>query len=391
MPAITIVSSEFPPGPGGIGNHAFHLASQLHMNGWEVRVISPQDYASNEEIERFNQSRPFRITKLTSGRGRSREIVSRFRILIKEIQRGHVDILLASGMSAVLLASLAALIFGLRLVAIGHGKEFGVQGSIQRTILRWAFQQADAIICVSYFTQALIEKMGLKPRVSKVIQNGADHERFQILTEDSRRTYLQKFGLGYRPILLTVGSVTDRKGQEIVIRALPEILKEFPDTHYLMAGLPFEQRKLEALSRELGVEDHVHFLGSVGNDDLVGYLNCCDLFIMTSRSTADGDCEGFGIAVVESALCGKPAIVSANSGLIEAIIPGKTGIAVPEGDADATAQAVLCLLRDPGLRRAMGETAHAFSREQQTWETKGLEYDRFLRDHFFASSTPEIS
>lgn len=390
MPAIIIVSSEFPPGPGGIGNHAFHLASQLHMNGWEVRVISPQDYASNEEIERFNQSRPFRITKLASGRGRLREVVSRFRILSREIQGGRVDILLASGMSAVLLASLAARIFGLRLVVIGHGKEFGMQGLIQRTMLRWAYRRAEAIICVSYFTQALMQKMGLKPGISKVIQNGADHERFQVLSEELKRTYVQKFRLGYQPVLLTVGSVTDRKGQEIVIRALPEILKEFPDTHYLMAGLPFEKQKLEALSRELGVVDHVCFLGSVGNEDLVGYLNCCDLFVVTSRSTEDGDCEGFGIAVVEAALCGKPAVVSANSGLIEAIVPGKTGIAVPEGDADATAQAILSLLRDPGLRRAMGETAQTYSREQQTWQTKGLEYDRFLRDHFTVTS-PETS
>lgn len=390
MPAIVIVSSEFPPGPGGIGNHAFHLASQLHANGWDVRVISPQDYASNEEIERFNQIRPFPIAKLTSGNGRLHEFISRVRILSKEIQGGRADTLLASGMSAVLLASFVARIFGLRFVAVGHGKEFGIQGPIQRTILRWAFQQADAIICVSYFTQALMEKMGLQPRVSKVIQNGADHERFQILSEDVKRTFIQKFGLGYHPILLTVGSVTDRKGQEVVIRALPEVLKEFPDTHYLMAGLPFEQRKLEALSRELGVLDHVHFLGSVGNEDLVGYLNCCDLFVMTSRSTEDGDCEGFGIAVVEAALCGKPAIVSASSGLSEAIIPGKTGMAVAEGDPNAAAQAILSLLRDPSLRRAMGESAHAFSRDQQTWQTKGLEYDRFLRD-LVASASPEIS
>jgi phosphatidylinositol alpha-1,6-mannosyltransferase len=93
----------------------------------------------------------------------------------------------------------------------------------------------------------------------------------------------------------------------VVIRALPHILKVAPKTHYLMAGLPTLKHELTELARKLGVAEHVHFLGRVDADSLVKYLNCCDVFVMTSRLTKDGDCEGFGIAVVEAALCGKPA------------------------------------------------------------------------------------
>ena len=80
-------------------------------------------------------------------------------------------------------------------------------------------------------------------------------------------------------------------------------------------------------------------MGRVEEGDMVNWLNRCDLFVMTSRTLPDGDCEGFGIAVVEAALCGKPAVVSSQCGLIEAIEDGVTGIGVPEGDVVATANA----------------------------------------------------
>jgi phosphatidylinositol alpha-1,6-mannosyltransferase len=390
MLQILVLSSEFPPGPGGIGNHAFHLVQQLHGLGWKVRVVSPQDYASQAEIEHFNAHLPFSVETLSSGRGPLRETISRWRILAHQIRLHRPDLLLATGRSAVFLGALAKHLFGVRLVAVGHGTEFGARGFWNRNLVRWCYQQADAVIAVSQFTWELITKLGIRRRSGLVIQNGADHQRFDVLDDAAKDPYLRRLGLEESHILMTVGSVTERKGQEVVIRALPEILEEFPNTHYLMAGLPLEGPRLEALARSLGVKDHIHFLGRVSDPDLVGYLNCCDIFLMTSTFTRDGDCEGFGIAAVEAAMCGKPAIVTQGSGLSEAILDGKTGMAVPEGNPEAIAQAVLCLLRDPGLRQAMGAAAYSYSRTCQTWEQKGLEYDRFLRQ-LLAATVPLAS
>src|SRR5205823_4374587 len=100
----------------------------------------------------------------------------------------------------------------------------------------------------------------------------------------------------------------ERKGQDNVIRALPAILRRIPNAHYYMVGLPTLREPLEQLASEIGVCDNVHFVGRAETADVVRWLNACDLFVMTSRTTANGDCEGFGIAVVEAALCGKPAV-----------------------------------------------------------------------------------
>jgi phosphatidylinositol alpha-1,6-mannosyltransferase len=342
--------------------------------------MAPQDYATDEEVRDFNRHQPFPIIRFSSGGGWLRESLSRGRLLYRQIRARQPDLLLASGRSAVFLAAFAKRGFRLRLVAIGHGTEFGSRDFAYRSLMRLAYRQADAMIFVSRFTGELVRDMGLQPKIQAVIHNGADPEKFDVLSEDHKNVCLCKQAPGARHILLTVGSVTERKGQEVVVRALPEILKEFPDTHYVMAGMPLERQKLEAVAARLGVTDRIHFLGRVPEQDLAGILNSCDLFLMTSRFTANGDCEGFGIAAVEAAMCGKPAIVSGNSGLSEAILDGKTGFVVPQGDSGAAAQAVLRLLRDPGLRKAMGEAAYAYSRSQQTWERKGCEYDRVLRD-----------
>lgn len=379
MPKIILLSSEFPPGPGGIGSHAFHLAHQLYVRGWDIRVITPQDYAPQTEIERFNQAQPFSIHQVPSGRGWLREAFTRMRVLVRLVHEKGPSLLLASGRSAVFLAALAAPFLRLRLVAVGHGTEFGTPGLVQRAITCLAYSRASTLICVSHFTRGLAKKLGIRPDQIEVIQNGADAGRFQVLPVEVKQDFARKLGLQSSPNLLTVGSVTERKGQEVVIRAMPEILREFPSTRYYMAGLPQEQPRLERLALELGVAQSIRFLGRVSQEDLVGWYNCCDIFLMTSRTTHSGDSEGFGIAAVEAALCGKPAIVSSNSGLAEAVVDGHTGLLIPEGDAHAAAAAVLRLLKDPELYISLSEQARAHACATQAWESVGLKYDRFLR------------
>ncbi len=176
-----------------------------------------------------------------------------------------------------------------------------------------------------------------------------------------------------------MGNVTERKGHDIVVRALPEILRRQPNTHYLVAGLPTRGRELEELAESLGVKDHVRLLGRVEADRLVRLLNAADVFVMTSRRTADGDVEGYGIAAVEAALCGLPSVVSGGSGLAEAVRDGETGLVVPAEDAPATAGAILSLLENEAERRAMGERARRRASAEQTWERCAARYDEALR------------
>jgi phosphatidylinositol alpha-1,6-mannosyltransferase len=149
-----------------------------------------------------------------------------------------------------------------------------------------------------------------------------------------------------------------------------------------MAGLPQEQTKLEALAEQLGVSENIRFWGRVTQETLRKLYNACDIFVMTSRQLANGDFEGYGIAVIEAALCGKTAVVSDNSGLAEAVQDGVTGLLVPQNDPNRAAQAILKLVKDPELSQQLAHQAYHNAITEQTWEKVGNRYVNLLEKVF---------
>lgn len=377
-PRLLIFSTEFPPGPGGIGTHAYALALYFSKNEWSVRVLTPQDYVSDGEVRRFNASQPFSVQRLQHIAGTPTEGVYRLGALWDMIRRWQPDVVLATGERSVWLMAALAPFVRIPWVAVGHGTEFGVTKSLKRVLTRWAFSRADAVICVSEFTRKQMEGLGVRPRRTFVIPNGADAERFKPIPQEATLEWRRRYGLEHTYILLTVGSVTERKGQDIVIRALPKVVKEFPHVHYVLVGLPFEAPRYNRLAEDLGVADHVHFLGRLNSDDLVKAYNAADLFVLTSRYTRGGDFEGYGIAVIEAALCGVPAVVSNSAGLKEAVVDGVTGLIVPEEDPAATADAIIRLLRMPMLHREIARAARDKALRESTWEARGHLYEQVL-------------
>lgn len=376
---ILILSIEFPPGPGGIGTHAFQLALQLVKRGWEVCVLTSQDFATIGEIQCFNQAQNFPIHRLRPIGSVPVEAAYRWRKASRVIRQFKPNLLVATGERSVWLSALLAKRHRLRWVAIGHGAEFNLPTFWERKFTQWSFQSASAVICVSRFTWQRMLKSGIHPKSGGVILNGGDSDQFTIVPSTEVEEFKRNFGLSNARILVTVGNVTHRKGQDVVIRALPSILKQVPKTHYLIVGLPTLRWEFQNLAEELNVGEHVHFLGRVDLPILTRLLNSSDVFVLTSRHTKEGDFEGFGIAVLEAALCGKPAVVTSGSGLEEAIENGISGIAVPENDVNETARAVISLLKDDEMRRKMAEAARR-NAVQGSWEYRIKEYDDRFRD-----------
>lgn len=375
---LVLVSSEFPPGPGGIGTHAHQLAQRLSTRGWRVTVLTPQEYAPDIEIQCFNSAQVFEVESLPKLPSAALKALQRYTAVVRRIKRDRPDVLLATGERAVWVVSAALRGTSIPWVAVGHGSEFTVVPSWERQLVRRSFNRASAIIAVSRFTLGLIEACGIVPRRAAVITNGADETVFRRLSAIEVAETRSAFGFGSEPLLLTAGNVTDRKGQELVIRAMPGILARHPNTRYLMAGLPTQQPKLQRLAEELGVSRQVHFLGRIPGENLVRLMNAADLFVLTSRTTDTGDCEGFGIAVIEAALCGKAAVVSSGSGLSESVVDGETGICVPEGDAEAVGRAVSDVIANPHLRTKLELAAEARAMRTYTWTKVAASYEEFL-------------
>lgn len=376
---VLILSAEFPPGPGGIGTHAHQLALQLLERGWRVSVMTVQEIADEPSIGAFNRSVPFVLERLRQIGPGPIKLAVRFAAVSRRILRDRPDLIIASGERMVWLAALLERTHRVPYVAIGHAMEFNVPSRWQQAATKYAFEHAAGVVCVSQFTWNQMRRRGIQPRAGRVIPNGADATRFAPTTREAAESFRTAYGLSGATLLLTVGSVHERKGQDVVIRALPRIAAALPDVQYVSIGPPYRKDAFSALARTLGVADRAHFLGIVEHAELLRALTAADLFLMTSQHTPDGDFEGYGIAVVEAALCGLPALVSDGSGVIEAIEPGETGLVATESDPASTAERAIELLSDRNRLAAMGGLARSRALESKTWAARGEAYDVTLR------------
>ncbi len=371
-PRLILLSSEFPPGPGGIGTHAYQLAAHLTRLGWGVRVLAPQAYVEAGVAAEFNRRQPFAVTPLPERDAGAGWWAARLRLIHAAIRQHRPALLVASGRRALWTATAIQPLYRRPWVAVGHGSEFLVPSRPAALLTRRAIGGAVAVVAVSDYTAGLVRAAG-RPRRLVVIPNAADGRRFRpgLDTSELRR----RWGLGDARVILTVGRVGERKAQDVVIRALPRILAARPDTVYVMVGLPSRQAEYEALAAELGVAGRVRFAGLLPDEELPAAYNLADAFVLVSRQAADGDVEGYGIVVQEAALCGVPAVVSQGCGLTEAISEGRTGLSVPPDDPEATAAAVLALLDDADH---MGRQAREAARAA-TWSERVVAYDELLR------------
>jgi phosphatidylinositol alpha-1,6-mannosyltransferase len=163
--------------------------------------------------------------------------------------------------------------------------------------------------------------------------------------------------------------VVARKGQDTVIRALPKILKEFPDVQYWVAGRGAHLASLKALVTQLGLEDNVQFLGFVSAEQRLRLYQECTIYLMPSRTIGDqGDFEGFGITYLEANACGRPTIGGRSGGVADAVLDGETGFLVNPESPDEIAEKTLRLLRDPELAARLGRQGRERIERELNWD-----------------------
>lgn len=239
-----------------------------------------------------------------------------------------------------------------------------LENPIQRLFFAPAFRRADLILSISGFTRDWMARLMELPR-TEVLAGGVHPERFQQRVEAKLPTWV-----GQEPLVLSVGAVKPRKGQDVALEAVALAREQFPNLHYAMAGnyteMPWFTEKLRQRIIELGMGDQVHFLGQLPPySTLVAWYQAADVFLLPSVN--DGSSfEGLGFVFLEAAAAGTPAIGTFDCGAMEAIRDGETGLLVPQNDPRATSEALVKLLSDGDLRTRLSENAlkHA---ERLSW------------------------
>lgn len=323
------MTSEFPPQPGGIGNHSYHLASQLYKNGYEVLVIADQRSEKGDEEEVFDAFLSFEVKRIALTRPRILMYFYRVWALFKHLKQSHH--VMATGKFPLWSVALGSLFFKRNYLAVIHGTEVNFKPYLLRHSITRSLKQFDTIVAVSNYTNTLVAPM--KTPI-EVIPNGVDASDQRLELE------IRAKKLKGHPILTTVGNVTARKGQQHVIAHLPSLVKQFPELHYHCIGLTTEVPQALKLAKDLNVEANVTFHGRVSDAELHHFLSETDIFVMLSSETVTGDVEGFGIAILEANVFGVPAIGAKGCGIEDAIANGVSGLLVDPLDADAFLEAI---------------------------------------------------
>ena len=317
---ILFISSEFPPGPGGIGNHAWNLAKQLNKD-YEIDVLTVSEYATKAECDSFDIEDKLNIYRFKRSSIPIVTYIKRLLVVYRYSAEKHYTHCILSGKSSIMLASIIKLIQKkIKLIGVVHGSELLIQNPIINFIFYRGLSRVNLIISVSKHTQSLVSRLDSK---KKVIPNGVN---LDMLKNESDK--LVNIRLKGKPCLITIGSITERKGQESFITNLPQIIKKFPDIHYHCIGLPIEGGKIKELLVKNKLDNYVTLHGFIPNRKLYEIYQQADILILLSKNNLKANTEGFGIVVLEANLFGVPSIGSIKTGVSESIKEGDTGYLV---------------------------------------------------------------
>jgi phosphatidylinositol alpha-1,6-mannosyltransferase len=355
---LLIATPDFPLWDGGISTVAFEVAKGFARRGHHVGVMAPRQQPGDRE---FDRTLPFKVFRVRNLKDKYLKMAYHTIVMDRIVRQHDFGYVMAqswypSGIAAAFVSSRRTV--GMSLTVHGNeilNKKFSAPFWKKR--MRRVFEQADCIFCVSddiaRKTREVFPDLRGLDRKTTVIFNGVDSG---IFTPNPPKTGLvEQYGLKGKRVILTLARLVERKGQDMVIRALPEIRQRVGDVVYLVCGKGSHESELRRLAEECGVSEHVIFAGFVANEERVDYYNLCDIYAMPSREIPEkGDVEGFGITYLEANACGKPVIGGKSGGVFDAVVDGATGLLVDPEDIISVAEACVLLLTDGELARTLG-------------------------------------
>jgi len=318
---ILFISSEFPPGPGGIGEHAYNITNELRKKNINVDIITRSRFQFPHQ--HYDKTIPMTILRYSSLTQLFNCYYNFFNQQIKRQKR--YDWVFVSGLNHVIAIGILQYFVKIKSLTILHGHEPLMVKNIKKLILFYALKKMDLIVAVSNFSKKSAQKL-INDKNIIVINNGLDPYRIdKYCNINKKKNPIQYDG----PIrLITVGRLCKRKGQHNIINALENLEKYYPEIEYHMVGLPQDITRLKKLALDKNVQNKVIFHGFLDDKKMFNLLQDCDIFLLLSENQNDGDVEGFGIVILEANYLGLPCIGSIGCGIEDAIDDNINGILI---------------------------------------------------------------
>ncbi|KUN25560.1 alpha-(1-2)-phosphatidylinositol mannosyltransferase [Streptomyces corchorusii] len=370
MHKTLIITNDFPPRPGGIQAFLHNMALRLDPGRLVVYASTwKRGREGAEATAAFDAEQPFtvvrdRTTMLLPTPRATRRAVGLLR------EHGCASVWFGAAAPLGLMAPALRKAGAERLVATTHGHEAGwAQLPAARQLLRRIGESTDTMTYLGEYTRSRIATALTPQAASRMAQlpPGVDEKTFH--PGSGGDEVRARLGLTDRPVVVCVSRLVPRKGQDTLIRAMPRILAAEPDAVLLIVGGGPYEKDLRRLVHETGVAGSVRFTGAVPWSELPAHYGAGDVFAMPCRTRRGGlDVEGLGIVYLEASATGLPVVAGDSGGAPDAVLEGETGWVVRGGSVEQTAERIVALLADAGLRRRMGERGRRWVEERWRWD-----------------------
>jgi phosphatidylinositol alpha-1,6-mannosyltransferase len=267
-----------------------------------------------------------------------------------------------------------------RIVALTHGHEVWWSRVFPFNLLmRRIGATVDVLTYLGDFTRTAISKGISSTAQSSMVKiaPGIDVDHF-IPTDAS--ALRESLGLTQKKVIVSVGRLVHRKGQDFLIESMPRILKSVPDAHLLLIGQGPYREHLEKLVRKNKLESSVTFIGRIQYKELPMYLCAGDIFAMPSRSRLMGlEVEGLGIVYLEASSCGLPVLAGNSGGAPDAVLQNKTGLVVDGTNEQEISAAAIELLSNSTSSKMMGISGRQWIIDNWRWEIWSKDFEDLLQ------------
>ena len=363
---ILCITNDFGPRAGGIETFVIGLIERMPF-GSVIVYTSRQGDTSAYDAEWFDK---YGVEVI---RDKSKILLPTVRVgrAVREIVRDRVIKKVFFGAAA----PLGLLSHGLRragverIVALTHGHEVWWA---KLWPFNWAMKRIgngiDSLTYLGSFTRNVISRALTESASASMVRiaPGIDTVHFSPVVDAN--TLKRELDLADKRVIVSVGRLVHRKGQDTLVESLPKILNEFPDAHLLFVGVGPRLEYIHKRAIQLGVLNNVSFVGRVQYADLPRFISVGEIFAMPSRSRFAGlEVEGLGIVYLEASACELPIVGGLSGGAPDALIEGETGLAVDGKNPDSVAEAVKELLRNPERAKALGKRGRQWIIDEWEW------------------------
>jgi len=366
-----VLTENFPPLSGGSGRWFWELYSRLPNDEY---LIVADDTLPDNQFDKSHSINVIRIPLNSNEWGVKSwtGLKFYFRCLIKlikiikqhKITHIHAGRVIHEGVTAYLLKFFT----GVDYLCYVHGEdvETAATSGEYNLMVKQVCKRAAVLICNSENSANIVKRLGYaKDDKIRVLNPGVDTSKFVPAKEDLQ--FKSKMGWENKKVILTVGRLQQRKGHDKMIAALPQVLKEHPDTLYAIVGRGECLIELQSFINKLNLNKHVQLLDEISDEIMIKCYQQCDLFILPNR-TIGNDIEGFGMVLVEAQACAKPVIAGDSGGTKETMIINETGVIIDCTDPKSIAGQINSMFQHPKELISMGAKGRSHVENELTWQ-----------------------